>query len=89
MVNYMLLLAFVQFQLLVIGLHQIGRASYAELGEFERALEISEMAIASAREFQKEDLANRLAGRMKSYQNKKPYRDPQLVTMPGGNTPGE
>jgi tetratricopeptide (TPR) repeat protein/peroxiredoxin len=64
-------------------------ASYAELGEFERALEISEMAIASAREFQKEDLANRLAGRMKSYQNKKPYRDPQLVTMPGGNTPGE
>lgn len=58
-------------------------AAHAELGEFEKAIEVSKSAIASARQFKKEDLAKRLAGRMEEYQKKKPFRDPTLLGNSG------
>jgi len=38
---------------------------------------------------QEENLADRLAGRMNSYQNKKPFRDLSLVSKPKGKLPSE
>lgn len=64
-------------------------AAHAEAGNFERAVDVSKLAIASAREFKKEDLAARLEARMKSYQNKKPYRDSTLASEPGETTDGK
>jgi len=61
-------------------------AAHAELGQFERALEISKMAATLAHEYKKEDLANRLADRMKSYQTQKPFRDLSLVSKPKEKT---
>lgn len=58
-------------------------AAHAELGEFDQAVALSKRALASAREFQKEEFAKRLAARMTSYQSKKPFRDPSLVAKPG------
>lgn len=58
-------------------------AAHAELGEFDRAVVISKQAVASARRYQKEDLANRLTRRMTFYQNQKPFRDSSLVAKPG------
>lgn len=58
-------------------------AAHAENGEFDQAVEISKQAIASAREYQKEDLAKRLTERRVSYQNKKPFRDTSLAEVPG------
>jgi tetratricopeptide (TPR) repeat protein len=57
-------------------------AAHAELGQFGRALEISKIALISARGYQKEDLAKRLAGRIESYQNQKPFRDLSLLERP-------
>jgi peroxiredoxin/tetratricopeptide (TPR) repeat protein len=58
-------------------------AAHAELGEFEKAVEVSKTAIASALQYKKEDLAKRLTERMSVYQNKKPFRDPSLSRKPG------
>ena len=58
-------------------------AAHAELNEFEQAVEVSKTAIASARKFKKEDLAKRLADRMRSYQNKQPFRDASLAGKRG------
>jgi tetratricopeptide (TPR) repeat protein/peroxiredoxin len=58
-------------------------AAHAESGQFEQAIDISKIAIASARQFKKEDLAKRLTDRMLLYQNRKPFRDPSLTIKPG------
>ena len=57
-------------------------ASLAEIGEFDQAIVVSQMAVLASRKFKKEDLAKRLEDRMKSYQNKKPFRDPTLAPKP-------
>ncbi|YCM46922.1 ASPIC/UnbV domain-containing protein (plasmid) [Verrucomicrobiaceae bacterium 227] len=53
-------------------------AAYAELGQFGRAVELSQSAISSARQFGKEDLASRLESKMHLYQEQKPFRDDSL-----------
>lgn len=51
-------------------------ASYASAGQFKKAIQTAEKAIARAHALKKKELANEIRGRLKRYRLGKPYRDP-------------
>lgn len=53
-------------------------AAYAEAGQFAKAIEAAERAIAAADQAGDANLAGIVRGQMEGYRQSKPFRDPQL-----------